>query len=92
MQLLALCDRIIRVTFMCESVITMDVHFYRNCCFLKVVHTTVESSVDTHYYDFSVLHTLKRVYYQSIFGWVVKFVASGGDGPGFKSQSSHEIF
>ncbi len=26
--------------------------------------------------------------YQSIFGWVVKLVAFGGDGPGFESQSS----
>ncbi len=37
---------------------TGGVHSYRNCCFLKVVHTTVASKVDTHYYDFSVLHTL----------------------------------
>ncbi len=31
-------------------------------------------------------------YYQRIFGWMVKLVASGGDGPGFESQSSRGIF
>ncbi len=34
------------------------VHSYRNCCFLKVVHTRVASSVDTIYFDFLVVGTL----------------------------------
>ncbi len=34
------------------------VHSDRNCCFLKVVHTTVASSIDTPYYDFPVVCTL----------------------------------
>ncbi len=34
-------------------------HLYRNCCFLKVVHTTVASWVDTLHFDFSVVSTLK---------------------------------
>ncbi len=34
------------------------VHYYRNCCSSKVVHTTITSSVDTPYYDFSVICTL----------------------------------
>ncbi len=35
-----------------------SVHSYRNCCFSKVVHTTVTSSVDTPYYNFSIVRTL----------------------------------
>ncbi len=34
------------------------VHSYRNCCSSKVVHTAITSSVDTPYYDFSIICTL----------------------------------
>ncbi len=51
------------------------VHSYRNCCFLKVVHATVASSVDTPYYAFSVVSTL--ILNKSTHG-ITKYIWLGG--------------
>ncbi len=50
----------------------------RNCCFLKIVHTRVASSVDTPHFNFSFVGTLilnKINGVVCLFSWVVKFVA-----------------